>query len=101
MTTLMKLQDLLTAQAVTDIDAMDPWNITVNSKVIRVTAVDPAFHPDPADAFAAASSLVDQILALGYKLAFTNTISANSPYGDGDPITFRGTIDIGLQPATD
>jgi hypothetical protein len=45
--------------------------------------------------------LVDRIRSLDYKLVFTNTISARSPYLDGDARTYRGVLDIGLPPSTD
>jgi hypothetical protein len=101
MTTLMELQDLLAAHAVGDIGDMDTWGIKVNSLSTRVTAADPTAHVDPADAFAAASGLVNRILALGYKLVYVNTISAKSPFPDDDGVTYRGVIDLGLQPSID
>ena len=105
MTTLIELKDLLDAHAIID-GHKDAWEIKVNSEVTRVTAATPAIQMDPADAFADASSLVDQILALGYKLVFANTISASSnhqdrDYQESDAVTYRGVINIGLQPSTD
>lgn len=98
MTTLMELQDLLAAHTVDD-----DWVINVNSSVTRVTATDPAIHLDPAAAFAAASALVDRILALGYKLVYAATISAGPYHGDfddSDAVAYRGVINVGLR-ATD
>jgi hypothetical protein len=102
MTTLNALQDLLAAYAVNDLGDVDGWEIKVNSEVTRVTAADPAVHVNPADAFAAASDLVDRILSLGYKPVFANTISAQSPpYQEDDAVTYRGVINLGLKPSTD
>ena len=97
MTTLTELQDLLAAHTVNELDDSDPWEVYVNSGGTHVKAAVPAIHPDPADAFAAASSLVDQILELGYKLT-RSTISAKSTYQDSGTVAYRGYVDIGLQP---
>jgi hypothetical protein len=95
MTTLTELQDLLAAHTVDD-----DWMIQINSAVIRVVATDPVIHEDPAAAFAAASALVDRILALGYKLVYNATISAGprpNDFDDSDAVAYRGEINVGLR----
>jgi hypothetical protein len=98
MTALMEeLQDLLTAHAVDE--GGDAWLIKVNAVLARVTATHPTVHVGPAGPFTAASNLVDQILALGYKLVYANTTSAGAHYEHDDAVTYRGMINIAPHPA--
>ena len=100
-TTLTELQDLLAAHAINDVSDIDAWEININPAVTRVTGATTAIHVNRDDAFAAATGLVDQILELGYKLVRAQSISATSPqFSDSDAVTYRGLINIVIQPST-
>ncbi|WP_322755767.1 MULTISPECIES: hypothetical protein [unclassified Frankia] len=78
------------------------WTIAHRSDVIRVEAVTRQASADPAEAWRFATALRDALLGAGFTLAFDCRLGVRPAKGsspDGPPQSWRGFVDLGLQPS--